>query len=161
MGGVDITASAYSNGVIHIASVTGNVVITVTGKEAKQYSGNIVDTVGYTDNNRYSTSSGNMSAQSGYVAIHEIAFTYPASGEFRIKVTGVNDHKDANCTYVLTDGNGVKKTSGYFNSQYEGSSWGHTWDSEASYIYFKSDSGINGIKFSAYGVGPDAVITQI
>lgn len=161
MGGTDITSTAYSNGTIHIASVTGNVVITVTGKEAKQYSGNIVDTVGYTDNNRYSTSSGNMSAQSGYVAIHEIAFAYPASGEFRIKVTGVNDHKDANCTYVLTDGNGVKKTSGYFNTQYEGSSWGHTWDSEASYIYFKSNSGINGIKFSAYGVGADAVITQM
>lgn len=33
MGGVDITATAYSNGVINIANVTGNIVITATAKE--------------------------------------------------------------------------------------------------------------------------------
>ena len=34
MGGVDITSSAYSNGVINIANVTGNIVITATAKDA-------------------------------------------------------------------------------------------------------------------------------
>lgn len=33
MGGVDITSSAYSNGVINIANVSGNIVITATAKE--------------------------------------------------------------------------------------------------------------------------------
>lgn len=32
MGGVDITSSAYSNGVLNIANVTGNVIISVTAK---------------------------------------------------------------------------------------------------------------------------------
>lgn len=34
MGGVDITATAYANGVINIANVTGNIVITATAKDA-------------------------------------------------------------------------------------------------------------------------------
>lgn len=36
MGGLDITPTAYANGVVHIASVTGNVIISVTAAAAVQ-----------------------------------------------------------------------------------------------------------------------------
>ena len=36
MGGVDITPTAYANGVVHISSVTGNVIITVTAAVTAQ-----------------------------------------------------------------------------------------------------------------------------
>lgn len=42
MGGVDITATAYSAGVVNIASVTGNVVITAVAMEVSVDSGEVV-----------------------------------------------------------------------------------------------------------------------
>lgn len=49
MGGVDITATAYSNGVIAIAKVTGNIVITATAKDNYVPHWDIADRTAVTD----------------------------------------------------------------------------------------------------------------
>ena len=49
MGGIDITSSAYSNGVINIANVTGNIVITATAKDAYVPHWDIGDRTAVTD----------------------------------------------------------------------------------------------------------------
>lgn len=49
MGGVDITATAYANGVISIAEVTGNIVITATAKENYIPHWDIADRTAVTD----------------------------------------------------------------------------------------------------------------
>ena len=63
MGGVDITASAYNNGSISIASVTGNVVITIAAAEEVQLK-ELFDPAAATVNQRFS-SSGGYSALNG------------------------------------------------------------------------------------------------
>lgn len=68
MGGVD-ASSYYSNGVISIPSVTGDLVISVTAVEATVEITNIIDTIGISANTRLSTSSGDNRTQSGYAAI--------------------------------------------------------------------------------------------
>ena len=66
MGGTDITSSAVSDGVINIASVTGNIVITASATETKVEITNWIEEVGYTENTRLSLSSGNTTTASGY-----------------------------------------------------------------------------------------------
>lgn len=68
MGGVD-ASSYYSNDVISIPSVTGDLVISVTAVEATVEITNIIDTIGISANTRLSTSSGDNRTQSGYAAI--------------------------------------------------------------------------------------------
>lgn len=73
MGGTDITSTAYRNGVVSIAAVTGNVVITVTAVLPKvnqlptsvDTDGTIYNGTGYKANTRLN-SSGTVSTQSGY-----------------------------------------------------------------------------------------------
>lgn len=72
MGGVDITSSAYSGGVISIAEVTGDIVITAVAAGFTNQipisidsSGAIYNGIGYKEGYRISTSSGNESAASG------------------------------------------------------------------------------------------------
>jgi len=61
MGG-NVVSGAYSGGTISIASVTGDVVITAV---TSGYT-NLIDTIGYTDGKRLSTSTGNLSDGTGY-----------------------------------------------------------------------------------------------
>lgn len=55
MGGTDITSSAYnsSTGVINIAKVTGNIIITAMAESTKPAYTNVLETVGYTVNKRF------------------------------------------------------------------------------------------------------------
>ena len=115
MGGVDITQEAYSGGVISIAVVTGDVVITATAKKAAI---DLIATYGYRDGYRMSTSSGNFSAGTGYVAIgypNAIPVSnadYPNG--FVIEVTGANFNSSAhsNCTWAIYQGTNPAVTSG-------------------------------------------------
>jgi hypothetical protein len=76
MGGTDITSSVYSNGVINIPAVTGNVTITASATEITNYtnmiplstdaSGNIYNDIGYKDG--VYLSSGNEGSMSGSYA---------------------------------------------------------------------------------------------
>lgn len=63
MDGTDITSTAYSNGVISIANVTGNIIIMVSAEQAPQLK-ELFDPFTATINQRF-TSSGAYSAQSG------------------------------------------------------------------------------------------------
>ena len=71
MGGTDITSSAYSNGVISIASVTGNLVITVT----ETYTGNLFDPAAATLSARINSGGNAVSAASGQLVTDFIPVT--------------------------------------------------------------------------------------
>ena len=88
MDGVDITSTVYVNGVITIAEVTGDIVITAVATKSGYT--NILDTIGYYDGYRISISSGENSACADRVATGYIPFyggttvrvkgmTYPTS----------------------------------------------------------------------------------
>ena len=97
MGGADITASAYteSSGVIRIAKVTGDVVITAKAAKVVSYHNLVptaVDTSGasapYTDG-KYLGSSGAPSDMSGFVTTGFIPFDGGANHIYRIGGEGI------------------------------------------------------------------------
>lgn len=98
MGGTDVTSTAYSNGVISIPAVTGNIVITAVG-EVKVEIINLLDAYGYTENNRLSTSSGDLKSQIGQLTTGFI----DVSG---CKIGDVIRTKGINFTYNSTTGQG-------------------------------------------------------
>ena len=117
MGGADITATAYGDGVVSIGAVTGNIVITATAAKVI-VSTDLIAEYGYRDGYRMSTSSGNFSAGAGYVAIG-----YPNAipvgkadypNGFVIEVTGANFNSSAhsNCTWAIYQGTDPTVTSG-------------------------------------------------
>ena len=117
MGGADITATAYGDGVVSIGAVTGNIVITATAAKVI-VSTDLIDEYGYRDGYRMSTSSGNFSAGAGYVAIG-----YPNAipvgkadypNGFVIEVTGANFNSlsHVNCTWAIYQGTDPTVTSG-------------------------------------------------
>lgn len=117
MGGVDITATAYGNGVVSIGEVTGDIVITATAAKAI-VSIDLIAEYGYRDGYRMSTSSGSFRAEAGYVAIG-----YPNAipvgkadypNGFVIEVTGANFNSSshANCTWAIYQGTDPTVTSG-------------------------------------------------
>lgn len=84
MGGTDITSTAYNNGTISIAEVTGNLVIMISAVEIPSYtnqipiskdaSGNVFNGTGYKEGYRLN-SSGAEAAHSGYVVTGFMPFT--------------------------------------------------------------------------------------
>jgi hypothetical protein len=74
MGGSDITSTAYSGGVISIPNVTGNIVITAVS-EVKVEIINLLDSVGYKDNTRFSAANGAEKTDAGCVATGYIDIT--------------------------------------------------------------------------------------
>ena len=166
MGGTDITSSAYSNGVITIAEVTGDIVITASAKKAP-YEVDIAS-IGYNDGKRYSTSSGNLSNADGQTAINLIEIPRTSSEVVTIKLAGgVDWSANSNCTYVLCN-NGALVTSGYLNTS-------KTDNSAGSIITVNGDgtvdiklsqptsaiATVNGIKVAGKGTGANAKITVI
>lgn len=85
MGGVDVTSSVYSNGVINIPEVTGNVSITATAIEvltvtnqlpiSTDTDGSIFNGVGYKKDVYISSGSGGLSTSANYYASGFIPFT--------------------------------------------------------------------------------------
>ena len=119
MGGEDITSTAYADGVVTIAEVTGDVVITATaigftnqiplsinsdGTDFVGENGEDGYKVGY----RLSTSSGNESAQSG---ISVTGFIPVSSGDV-IRIKNI-DPTDSNATYATYTSAFARGTSGY------------------------------------------------
>ena len=121
MGCVDITATAYSGGVISIAEVTGDIVITATATGFTNQipisidsSGAVYNGVGYKAGYRISTSSGNESAASGMTVTGFI----PVPSGATIRIKGI-DLSSGNSTmaWYNTD---FKFTSGaYCNNAFE------------------------------------------
>lgn len=121
MGSTDITSTAYSDGVISIANVTGNIVITANAVKVQVI--DLLTTNGYADNTRLSTASGAEKAEAGYVTIGHTApipigkDAWP-NGAI-IRVTGADDvvgnsrpyTNSAWCMY--SDGGSTFTTSSY------------------------------------------------
>lgn len=117
MGGADITATAYGDGVVSIGAVTGNIVITATAAKVI-VSTDLIAEYGYRDGYRMSTSSGSFRREAGYVAIG-----YPNAipvgkadypNGFVIEVTGANFNyaSHSNCTWAIYQGTDPTVTSG-------------------------------------------------
>lgn len=176
MGEEDITANAFSNGVINIAEVTGN--ITITGSAKRQGYEVDIASIGYTDDKRWSTSTGEFgSGGAGYVAINLIEFERDEGEVALVHLYSTKDDagnwlvdwkKGSNCTKVCY-ANGEKVAAGYLSTE------DRTTTASGSQNYHNEDgtvtvrvidaygSGaitqrINGIKVSGYGLGENARI---
>ena len=112
MGGVDITSTAYSNGVVTIPSVTGNVVIAAyASADSVSYTNQIPISIDSSGNpfgtnglkSGYYLSSGNEGAKSGYIVTGFIPITQlPAT--VRLKDCGF-DQTDSYCRVCSYDSN--------------------------------------------------------
>lgn len=104
MGG-SVVSGAYSGGTIYIASVTGAIDISVVTSGYE----NLIDTIGYTDGYRLSTSRGTLSAGAGYTTTGFIDLTsYVGKGEtVVIRTKGVDmrssTHSNATWCYYKAD----------------------------------------------------------
>lgn len=139
MGGSDITASAYSNGVITIASVTGNVSITVTASKPKV---NLLPTALDTDGaSIYPAVSHSSLATVGYASGYRLGSggtESAASGKF---VTGFIPVKQSDkITFENMSINGESNDNDYIalydsnrNKLY--SRYGHTWVAQTGTIF--------------------------
>lgn len=167
MGGVDITASVYSGGVITIPEVTGNIIISASVIRAP-YEVDIA-AIGYTDNARWSAGDGTIrTGKTGYTAINEIPFSRAAGETVTITLGGnVNWAYDGtNCVLVLLI-DGAFKSAQYLNKNSVGPNTGvnATINADGTVtieIYDPVQSaweGFNGFKVSGYGKGADAVIS--
>jgi hypothetical protein len=93
MGGVDVTASVYANGVITIPVVTGSIVITANAKEVEVIV-NLIDTAGVTSGKRLSATNGTERDSSdmfitGYIPITSAGDVFRTSGaSFNAYVNG-------------------------------------------------------------------------
>lgn len=157
MGGVDITSTAYSNGTISIASVTGNISITVT---TSGYT-NLANDIGYTAGTRISTSSGNNSAASGLFTTGYI----PCSVNDVIRVYGYDFRASANGNnaYAFYDANKTKNGSGY-NNEVSSGSFDLSFDSNGYITFVPKQSTIVYARFggslgSGDATGADLIIT--
>lgn len=90
MGGVDITATAYNSGVISIASVTGNIVITISEK----YVGNMFDPTTATDSARINSSGNAVAAAANQLVTDFI----PVTGSDTIRL--ISDKAQNTNTYT-------------------------------------------------------------
>ena len=125
MGGEDITASAYSGGVISIAEVTGDIVITAVATGFT----NLVDTIGISANTRLSTSTGNNKTQSGYATVGankdvQSLIHLNAGDVLRIKGISLPAANDGNSAVVEYTSSAAWQSSTYLRSG--GMSWSNT-----------------------------------
>lgn len=166
MGGVDITSTAYSNGRITIAEITGDIAITATAKKLPTVID--IDAVGYTDNARWSTSDGGIrTGATGHIAVNLISFERTAGQTITVTLSGINWQYGSNCTLVLCV-DGAYKYGAYLNADKTESAVGvnvKKLENGAVELKFYDPgnpsawSGINGFKVSGYGSAEDAVIT--
>lgn len=87
MGGTDITSTAYANGVVTIAEVTGNVVITATAVKPVNYT-NLVRTSINTDGSAYNGTGYKDNTRIGSGGTETSYTGYAATGYFRLPADG-------------------------------------------------------------------------
>ena len=182
MGGTDITASAYSNATIHIAAVTGNVVITVTAIKQVSYT-NLVRTSidntgavynsgkGYKDNTRIS-SGGGEAELSGFAASGFIKL--PATGQaYTLRLGGEGIAWDVyGCQLCLYDSSFTMLDTSMNYNQFNAlnTNFG-TWDTtEANSVFALTFDNTNSsacvqfttaayMRISAKGTGENMIVT--
>ena len=186
MGGTDITSSAYSNGVINISSVTGNVVITATATEivieptytnllptAQVFTnGNTsaLDGKGYRDGYYQSSSGGVGSAASGFTCTGLIPYSRKADGTFpTIYVKGCEWAAVSQCRlYYYSSTKSQLNSSSYGGTATNGNveKWQTITKLGDKYYSFDSNSTMDTaaqqpayVAFSLKGSGVDLIIT--
>lgn len=113
MGGVDVTSSVYSNGLITIDVVTGNIIITAEAKAVTNYT-NVIDAVGTVDNVRL-RSGGATGSAAGFASNY-----FPAKGGDIIRVYFPNGNRasiPSNGVYCCT----YSDNAGTLVTAYDGS----------------------------------------
>ena len=173
MGGTDITSTAYSNGSINIASVTGDIVITAVATKIVSYTNqvpistgtddNVFNGTGYKDGYRIN-SSGEEAALSGFTVTGFIPFTKGQT----IRIGGEGITFDAyGCLVMFYD---ATKTylvnTGIDYSKIGTESYG-TWTTETTSVfcldpndnYPTSLTGDGYIRVSAKGSGTNLIVT--
>lgn len=174
MGGTDITSTAYSDGGISIASVTGDIVITAVATKIVSYTnqvpistdadGNVYNGTGYKDGYRIN-SSGAEAELSGFTATGFIPFTKGQT--IRIGGEGIT-YAEYGCMVMFYDLNKVVLTDKGINYDKVGDTTYGTWSTENNSVfcldpldaYPNTLSGINGyIRISAKGSGANLIVT--
>ena len=174
MGGTDITSTAYSNGNISIASVTGDIVITAVATKIVSYTnqvpistdadGNVYNGTGYKDGYRIN-SSGAEAALSGFTATGFIPFTKGQT--IRIGGEGITYNKYG-CLLMFYDlSKTVIANAGISYDKVGNTTYG-TWTTEKNSVfcldpndtYPNKLSGNSGyIRISANGSGANLIVT--
>lgn len=167
MGGEDITATAYSGGVVSIAEVTGNIVITAMATRVPTSYVVDIESVGYTEGARWSTSDGTIrTGATGSVAVNLIEFDRAAGETVTVELSGINWQYNANCTIALF-ADDTFKVGDYLNAEntnaHVGYSIVHGDNGAVTLTFYDNDQSaydsINGFKVSGYGSASDVVIT--
>jgi len=167
MGGVDISATAYNNGTISIANVTGNITISCV---TSGYT-NLINTIGYTDGYRLSTSKGTLSAATGYTTSGFIDLTpWVDKGEtVVIRTSGVDMRKSTHsnatwCCYHTDEtfvGGGylTEGTSTNYGTIAFDASGNMTWTLTPDNMPLKSVNNRPLLRIAGYGSGANWTIT--
>lgn len=176
MGGTDITASAYIDGVITIAEVTGNVVITVTAVKQASYtnlvrtsvdsSGAVYNGTGYKDKTRISSSGSESTSDTGCCASGFIKL--PADGKSHtLRLGGAGITWDVyGCQYCTYDDSktAISGHSGNYsqvgNTNY--GTWVTTEENTAFALTFAAGHHLSTnayLRISAKGSGANMIVT--
>lgn len=167
MGGVDITASAYNNGVITINNVTGEIVIAASANKLPESVD--IAAIGYTDNARWSAGDGTIrTGVTGYTAINEIPFERAEGQTVTITLGGgVNWSYDGSKCVLALFVDGAFKMGAYLNTTKTDANAGvniiANGDGSVTVIIYDSIQsawkGMDAFKVSGYGSGANAEIT--
>lgn len=174
MGETDITSTAYSNGSISIASVTGDIVITAVATKIVSYTnqvpistdadGNVYNETGYKDGYRIN-SSGAEAALSGFTTTGFIPFTKGQT--IRIGGEGIT-YAEYGCLLMFYDTAKNCVLNAGIGYQHVGSTTYGTWTTENTSVfcldpfdtYPNTLSGNSGyIRISAKGSGANLIVT--
>ena len=162
MGGTDITASAYSNGTISIANVTGAVMITVSAvKVASGYTnrvlgsldtdGSVFNGTGYKDNVRLSSSGGvSSSPQNGSATTGFMEYTYEYPFILRMKgATWLGESEKYTSTHWYLNVYDAEKVfrAGFSSSALTSSGEGGGFGTSAK-VSYDSDTGVTTFDFT-------------
>lgn len=174
MGETDITSTAYSNGSISIASVTGDIVITAVATKIVSYTnqvpistdadGNVFNGTGYKDGYRIN-SSGAEAELSGFTATGFIPFTKGQT--IRIGGEGIT-YAEYGCLLMFYDTNKTVIANVGIGYQHVGNTTYGTWTTEETSVFcldpvdnypstFSGDSLY--IRISAKGSGANLIVT--
>lgn len=174
MGGTDITLTAYSNGAISIASVTGDIVITAVATKIISYTnqvtlstdinGNIFNNTGYKDGYRIN-SSGVEAEYNRYACTGFIPFTKGQT--IRIGGEGIT-FSDYGCVVMFYDLSKAVLTNKGIGYQHVGNTSYGTWTTENTSVFcldpndnypntLTTEQGY--IRVSAKGNGANLIVT--
>ena len=166
MGGVDVTSTVYMNGNITIPNVTGNIVIVAEAEEAEEVLVNLLDTVGYTDNMRFSASSGTEKAEegcvaTGYIDVSDIDYESTGDAFYAWGADFNNANSSGKCVFVGYDEDKNVVGQGYLNPDSYGCELKFTFDDENRLVIKRQGNPtIKYMRFSGVGSGKNVVVTR-